>query len=152
MLDITDGKSSTFLFVEKSNYFNQSYSTPTASANHFIFVHHPSQGYVTADFGMDVDTFNNRAPQSFHTGGVQARWRTATSSSPTTSTRRPTRAVHPGRHDIVNPHNPENRLEAGRPRRLCRHRDVQFGAYRFIPCRALFDTASAWCFCPPQSF
>jgi prepilin-type N-terminal cleavage/methylation domain-containing protein len=72
LLDIKDGTSNTFLIVEKSNYFNQSWLPDTYGGNQFIWVHHPSQGYVTADFGLDVDTFNNRAPQSFHTHGVQA--------------------------------------------------------------------------------
>ncbi len=70
LTDITDGTSETFLILEKSNWFNQSWLPDSYGANHFFWVHHPSQGYACADDGMDVDAFNNRSPQSFHPGGV----------------------------------------------------------------------------------
>jgi hypothetical protein len=73
LLDIKDGTSNTFLFVEKANYFDQSWLPDTYGSNHFIFVHHPSQGYVAFDnLTLDSDNFNNRAPQSYHQGGVLA--------------------------------------------------------------------------------
>jgi hypothetical protein len=72
LTDITDGTSSTFLLMEKTNWFNQSWLPDGYGANHFFFVHHPSQGYVQAYNGIDSDIWNNRAPQSFHIGGVMA--------------------------------------------------------------------------------
>jgi prepilin-type N-terminal cleavage/methylation domain-containing protein len=72
LTDITDGTSSTFMIMEKSDWFNQSWLPDSYGANHFIWVHHPSQGYVQAYNGIDSDIFNNRAPQSFHIGGVLA--------------------------------------------------------------------------------
>ncbi len=70
LVDIKDGTSSTFMILEKSNWFDQSWLPDTYGSNHFIWVHHPSQGYVQGYNGIDSDIFNNRAPQSFHIGGV----------------------------------------------------------------------------------
>jgi prepilin-type N-terminal cleavage/methylation domain-containing protein/prepilin-type processing-associated H-X9-DG protein len=70
LTDIKDGDSNTFLFLEKSDWFNQSWLPDSYGGNQFFWVHHPSQGYVTSDYPMDNDGFNNRAPQSFHSGGV----------------------------------------------------------------------------------
>jgi prepilin-type N-terminal cleavage/methylation domain-containing protein/prepilin-type processing-associated H-X9-DG protein len=70
LTDITDGTSSTLLLTEKSNWFDQSWLPDTYGSNHFIWVHHPSQGYVQGGFAPNSDIFNNRAPQGPHTGGV----------------------------------------------------------------------------------
>jgi len=70
LTDITDGTSSTFLLLEKTNYRDQSWLPDTYGSNHFFFVHHPSQGYVQGGYMPNSDIFNNRAPQSFHIGGV----------------------------------------------------------------------------------
>jgi prepilin-type processing-associated H-X9-DG protein len=67
---ITDGTSNTFLLLEKTNYRDQSWLPDTYGSNHFLFVHHPSQGYVQGYTLPNSDTFNNRGPQGFHTGGV----------------------------------------------------------------------------------
>ena len=70
LTDITDGTSNTFMFLEKSNYQDQSWLPDTYGSNHFIWVHHPSQGYVQGYTLPNVDAFNNRGPQGYHTGGV----------------------------------------------------------------------------------
>ncbi|MFO0956719.1 MAG: DUF1559 domain-containing protein [Isosphaeraceae bacterium] len=77
--DITDGTSNTFLFLEKAAFFSQSWLFRDTGSNHFIWVHHPSQGYVNAwTNGGSVPTppnvtyWNNRAAASFHPGGIQA--------------------------------------------------------------------------------
>jgi prepilin-type N-terminal cleavage/methylation domain-containing protein len=70
--DITDGSSNTFMFLEEANYFDHSWLVDTYGSNPFIFVHHPSEGYVTADYPVNSDAFNNRAAISYHPQGVQA--------------------------------------------------------------------------------
>ncbi|HWG41680.1 MAG TPA: DUF1559 domain-containing protein [Gemmataceae bacterium] len=72
LTDITDGTSSTFLLLEKGNWFDQSWLPDSYGSNHFFFVHHPSQGYVQGYSPPNSDVFNNRGPQSSHTGGVLA--------------------------------------------------------------------------------
>jgi prepilin-type N-terminal cleavage/methylation domain-containing protein len=73
LVDIMDGTSNTFMLLEKSNWFDQSWLPDSYGANHFIWVHHPSQGYVQNGYGgIDSDQWNNRTPQSFHIGGVMA--------------------------------------------------------------------------------
>ncbi|OAI40412.1 hypothetical protein AYO40_04795 [Planctomycetaceae bacterium SCGC AG-212-D15] len=73
--DIIDGTSNTFLLLEEANWYNHSWLPDTYGSNHFIFVHHPSQGYVQADdsgvAAPNTDTWNNRSAMSFHPGGVQ---------------------------------------------------------------------------------
>jgi prepilin-type N-terminal cleavage/methylation domain-containing protein/prepilin-type processing-associated H-X9-DG protein len=71
LVDITDGTSSTFLILEEANNFDHSWLPDTYGSNHFIWVHHPSQGYVQSD-PPNGDNWNNRAAMSYHTGGVQA--------------------------------------------------------------------------------
>ena len=76
LAEITDGTSNTFLFLEAVHSKNQSWLAPLTGANHFMFVHHPSQGYVQGQNGNLLsppnDTqFNTRAPASMHPGGVQ---------------------------------------------------------------------------------
>ena len=74
--EIQDGTSSTFMILEKANYYNQSWLPDGYGSNHFIFVHHPSQGYVQAwpapNEAPNNDTWNNRDAQGGHTGGVLA--------------------------------------------------------------------------------
>ncbi|HZN34525.1 MAG TPA: DUF1559 domain-containing protein, partial [Pirellulaceae bacterium] len=74
----TDGTSNTFLFLEAGHYKNQSWLPRLKGANHFIWTHHASQGYVQSRTNANVlsppnDTQNNtRAPASQHPSGVQA--------------------------------------------------------------------------------
>lgn len=71
MTDILDGSSNTFLFLEQASYFDHSWLPNTFGSNHFIWVHHPSQGYVCADPpSPNTDSWNNRGAQSFHGGGT----------------------------------------------------------------------------------
>jgi hypothetical protein len=73
---VTDGASNTFLFLEFGHYANRSWTGWNDGTNQFLWVHHPSQGYVCFDWpGQPPNSthFNNRAPHSAHTpGGVQA--------------------------------------------------------------------------------
>ena len=78
LTDIKDGDSNTFLFIELVNWTNHSWIPYDYGSNGFIWVHHPSQGYVCYDGyppnppvvnGAD---FNNRAPASDHSGGLNA--------------------------------------------------------------------------------
>lgn len=76
--DITDGTSNTFLYLEKSKFMSQSWLFSKVGSNHFLFVHHPSQGYVNAIINggavptpPNVTYWNNRAAGSFHPGGIQ---------------------------------------------------------------------------------
>jgi prepilin-type N-terminal cleavage/methylation domain-containing protein len=70
--DIKDGTSNTFLLMEASSYMDHSWLPDSYGSNHFIFVHHPSQGYVQGDTLPNVDAWNNRGSQGPHTGGVFA--------------------------------------------------------------------------------
>ncbi len=65
LTDITDGTSNTFLFLEEASFFDHSWLPDTYGSNHFIWVHHPSQGYVQHDT-MNNDNWNNRGAMSFH--------------------------------------------------------------------------------------
>jgi prepilin-type N-terminal cleavage/methylation domain-containing protein len=71
--DVTDGTSNTFLFLELAHTTNHSWLDINTGSNAFLFVHHPSEGYVdatTLDI-PDTHVYNNRAAESHHTGGVQ---------------------------------------------------------------------------------
>ncbi|WP_406694386.1 DUF1559 domain-containing protein [Singulisphaera sp. Ch08] len=75
--DILDGTSNTFLFLEKANYTGQSWLFKNTGSNHFIFVHHPAQGYVIAWLSStgvptppNTTYWNTRAAGSAHPGGV----------------------------------------------------------------------------------
>jgi prepilin-type N-terminal cleavage/methylation domain-containing protein/prepilin-type processing-associated H-X9-DG protein len=72
LTDIADGTSNTFLLLEKGNWFDQSWLPDGFGSNHFLFVHHPSQGYVQGYTPPNSDAWNNRGPQGPHPGGVQA--------------------------------------------------------------------------------
>ena len=70
--DIKDGASNTFLFLEFAHYANRSWTAYGDGTNQFIWVHHPSQGYVTCDTPPNSTDFNNRAAHGPHQpGGVQ---------------------------------------------------------------------------------
>jgi len=70
--DIQDGSSNTFLFLEFAHYANRSWTGYGDGTNQFIWVHHPSQGYVTCDTPPNSTAFNNRAAHGPHApGGVQ---------------------------------------------------------------------------------
>jgi len=75
--EITDGTTNTFMFLEKANNLSQSWLFKDAGSNHFIWVHHPSQGYVNAWLnGGTLPTppnttyWNNRGAGSAHPGGI----------------------------------------------------------------------------------
>ncbi len=68
---ITDGTSNTFMLLEEADWFDHSWLPDSYGSNQFIFVHHPSQGYVQAYNQPNSDAWNNRAAMSYHTGGVQ---------------------------------------------------------------------------------
>ena len=72
LTDVTDGTSLTFMLLEETNWFNHSWLPDGYGSNHFIWVHHPSQGYLQPYDPVDNDTFNNRSAISNHIGGVQA--------------------------------------------------------------------------------
>jgi prepilin-type N-terminal cleavage/methylation domain-containing protein/prepilin-type processing-associated H-X9-DG protein len=70
LTEISDGTSNTFLLLEKGNWFDQSWLPDSFGSNHFLFVHHPSQGYVQGYTTPNSDAWNNRGPQGPHPGGV----------------------------------------------------------------------------------
>jgi type II secretory pathway pseudopilin PulG len=77
LAEITDGTSNTFLFLEAVHSKNQSWLPVNTGSNHFMWVHHASQGYVQGTFSNLLnppnDTqWNSRAPGSGHPQGVQA--------------------------------------------------------------------------------
>jgi prepilin-type N-terminal cleavage/methylation domain-containing protein/prepilin-type processing-associated H-X9-DG protein len=70
LVEISDGTSNTFLLLEKGNWYDQSWLPDSYGSNHFLFVHHPSQGYVQGYTSPNSDAWNNRGPQGPHPGGV----------------------------------------------------------------------------------
>ena len=71
MADVIDGTSGTMLFTEKSNWANQSWCFDGSGCNQFIWVHHQSQGLVTASQPPNwSQKGNSRAATGHHTGGV----------------------------------------------------------------------------------
>jgi prepilin-type N-terminal cleavage/methylation domain-containing protein/prepilin-type processing-associated H-X9-DG protein len=78
LAEITDGTSNTFLLLEAGHYKNQSWLPANKGSNHFIWVHHASQGYVQARTNGNLpsppnDTQpNTRSAASGHPSGVQA--------------------------------------------------------------------------------
>jgi prepilin-type N-terminal cleavage/methylation domain-containing protein/prepilin-type processing-associated H-X9-DG protein len=72
MVQVTDGTSNTLLFADEAHRFDHSWLPDGTGSNPFMFVHHPSEGYVCYDGGPpNGDAFNNRHPCSDHPGGVQ---------------------------------------------------------------------------------
>jgi prepilin-type N-terminal cleavage/methylation domain-containing protein/prepilin-type processing-associated H-X9-DG protein len=69
---ITDGTSNTFMFLEEAHYTDHSYIPLLKGSNPFLFVGHPSQGYVDPTDPPNSILFNNRAAASKHPGGVNA--------------------------------------------------------------------------------
>ncbi len=75
---VRDGLSNTFLFLEFAHFGNHSWIPYDHGANQFLWVHHPSQGYVVAaEHNGDPRPPNNtqwngRPAHSAHPGGVQA--------------------------------------------------------------------------------
>jgi prepilin-type N-terminal cleavage/methylation domain-containing protein len=69
LTEITDGTSNTFLFMEEAHTANRSWIADGDGSNEFIWVHHPSQGYVTGDTPPNSTAFNNRAAHGPHDGG-----------------------------------------------------------------------------------
>ena len=74
--EATDGLSNTFFFMEFASFGNHSWLAPLKGSNHFMWVHHPSQGYVQAyasPLTPPNDTqWNTRSAKSGHPSGVQA--------------------------------------------------------------------------------
>jgi prepilin-type N-terminal cleavage/methylation domain-containing protein/prepilin-type processing-associated H-X9-DG protein len=70
--DVTDGTSSTFLVMEKANFSNQSWCGQGMGCNEFFWVHHQSQGMVTASEPPNSPLNNSRAAEGPHIGGVQS--------------------------------------------------------------------------------
>lgn len=75
---IRDGMSNTFLFLEFAHWAGHSWVNPGDGANQFFWVHHVSQGYVTAaehggapPFAPNTTIGNTRGAFSDHIGGVQ---------------------------------------------------------------------------------
>lgn len=76
---VRDGTSNTFLIMEKVHSSNQSWLNADRGSNHFAFVHHPSQGYVSATEPATQQppnsTFwNNRSAAGGHGGGIMVSW------------------------------------------------------------------------------
>lgn len=73
MAQITDGTSNTLMFAELAHTTNHSWLDRNTGSNPFLWVHHPSEGYVdaTAQDLPDNHSYNNRAAESHHVGGVQ---------------------------------------------------------------------------------
>lgn len=81
MVDVSDGTSNTFLFLEKAAWANQSWLDADQGGNHFLWVHHPTQGMVIAreyggstPFPPNATIYNNRAAVGSHINGVVASW------------------------------------------------------------------------------
>jgi prepilin-type N-terminal cleavage/methylation domain-containing protein len=80
--DVTDGTSNTFLFLETAHWGPHSWIPHELGSNQFLWVHHPSQGYVSCYHGVipippNFDDLQGaydhpRGAYSDHPGGVQA--------------------------------------------------------------------------------
>jgi prepilin-type N-terminal cleavage/methylation domain-containing protein len=72
--DVKDGTSNTFMVMEFAHFGNHSWVPYDGGANQFFWVHHVSQGYVSAagtPAPPNCTTWNARAAHSDHPGGVQ---------------------------------------------------------------------------------
>ena len=80
MVDVKDGTSNTFLFLELMNYAYHGRIDEEFGSNPFLFVNEAGQGYVTGSTNGTLagywppndEVTNYRGPQSDHTGGVFA--------------------------------------------------------------------------------
>jgi prepilin-type N-terminal cleavage/methylation domain-containing protein len=78
LAEVTDGTSNTFLLLELGHYANHSWLPALKGSNHFLWTHHPSQGYAQSRTNGNLpsppnDTQQNtRAPASSHPSGLQA--------------------------------------------------------------------------------
>jgi prepilin-type N-terminal cleavage/methylation domain-containing protein/prepilin-type processing-associated H-X9-DG protein len=70
MGDVKDGTSSTFLIMEKSNNYNQSWCSNNMGCNEAFWVHHQSQGFVYTYRPPNDTTPNTRAANSNHQNGI----------------------------------------------------------------------------------
>ncbi|QEL16071.1 DUF1559 family PulG-like putative transporter [Limnoglobus roseus] len=71
MKDVTDGTSNTMYISEKSNNANQSWCFDGSGCNQFFWVHHQSQGLITASQSPNwSQKGNSRAATGSHTGGI----------------------------------------------------------------------------------
>ncbi len=76
--EISDGTSSTFLFLEAAHWGNHSWVPVDRGSNQFFWVHHVSQGYVTCQEHDGTPTppnttsWNHRGGHSDHPDGLQA--------------------------------------------------------------------------------
>jgi prepilin-type processing-associated H-X9-DG protein len=69
---VTDGTSNSLLFADEAHPYDHSWLPNGTGSNPFIWVHHPSEGYVCSDYPVNSDNWNNRAIISNHPGGAQA--------------------------------------------------------------------------------
>ena len=70
MQKVLDGTSNTLLLVEKVNHANQSWCNTDQGCNPFFWVHHVSQGLITASQPPNNTAFNSRSAVGAHTGGL----------------------------------------------------------------------------------
>jgi prepilin-type processing-associated H-X9-DG protein len=69
---VTDGTSNTIMLIEKSSHLNQSWcgnANLKLGCNSFTWVHHQSQGLVTALDPINFTGNNTRSAGSAHAGG-----------------------------------------------------------------------------------
>jgi prepilin-type N-terminal cleavage/methylation domain-containing protein/prepilin-type processing-associated H-X9-DG protein len=80
MVDVPDGTSNTFLFLELMNWAFHGRMDETFGSNPFLFVNEAGQGLVTGSTNGTVagawlpndETNNHRGPEGPHTGGIYA--------------------------------------------------------------------------------
>jgi len=72
MTDVADGTSNTFLLMEKSNNFNNSWCPEGQGCNQAFWVHHQSQGLVYAWQPPNTTFVNTRGAMSQHSQGLNA--------------------------------------------------------------------------------